>query len=530
MEGSQNGTGAQKVTGAPSSLPVTEDVKNSFLQWCKNHLKITVNGSIDLFHEFSPGYRGVLAVENIPEGVDLLRVHRRACIGPETDDSSKEEWGESMKEAIVRGLSNDDQHTGTVKEAKNSLAGKAADGKGKELDAGKGAAAPPHLSAACFTVLRLLHELGKAGQSSFEPYLRILPRDHRIPLEWNEQELALLKATSAEPLVAASSLGRQFAVYQDLVRKHPALWDPSVRSESVFAKAVNWVRSRGFTVHGEPYLIPCADMFNHDPARQGVAFGEDAVDSEIFVMRTVRPIAKGDEVFSSFGRISNAQLVNSYGFVLKGNPYDAVQLPASIVLEACHEAFVKLEGPSLGDSVEDGWEKRLAMLKDHNSLLSAHSLFLLQKFDMLPQQLMEVVQLLLFTEDELAIYAAIVSAVSKKLAMYPSIPTNDKIEKGGTSNSDSEIGVDALSVATALIEEETRFLKDLKLQVMNECMALGGDEDCSEDDEGEGEESENSSEDDSSVSRPKKKARKSKGGKIGGGKSKKGKGKGKIKR
>ncbi|CAN0554798.1 unnamed protein product, partial [Ectocarpus sp. 8 AP-2014] len=32
----------------------------------------------------------------------------------------------------------------------------------------------------------------------------------------------------------------------------------------------------------------------------------------------VQPVKAGEEVFSSFGHISNAQLLNSYGFVLPG--------------------------------------------------------------------------------------------------------------------------------------------------------------------------------------------------------------------
>lgn len=45
------------------------------------------------------------------------------------------------------------------------------------------------------------------------------------------------------------------------------------------------VRSRGFTVLGDPYMIPGADMFNHDPNKQSVQIGTDGDDH--FVMKTV---------------------------------------------------------------------------------------------------------------------------------------------------------------------------------------------------------------------------------------------------
>lgn len=45
------------------------------------------------------------------------------------------------------------------------------------------------------------------------------------------------------------------------------------------------VRSRGFTVLGDPHMIPGADMFNHDPNKQSVQIGTDGDDH--FVMKTV---------------------------------------------------------------------------------------------------------------------------------------------------------------------------------------------------------------------------------------------------
>lgn len=51
----------------------------------------------------------------------------------------------------------------------------------------------PRLTRACLTVLRVLHEWGLGGSSPFHPYLSVLPRDHRLPLEWNDEELELLQ-------------------------------------------------------------------------------------------------------------------------------------------------------------------------------------------------------------------------------------------------------------------------------------------------------------------------------------------------
>lgn len=52
-----------------------------------------------------------------------------------------------------------------------------------------------------------------------------------------------------------------------------------------YLSAMSQVRSRGFTVLGDPHMIPGADMFNHDPNKQSVQIGTDGDDH--FVMKTV---------------------------------------------------------------------------------------------------------------------------------------------------------------------------------------------------------------------------------------------------
>lgn len=62
------------------------------------------------------------------------------------------------------------------------------------------------------------------------------------------------------------------------------------------------VRSRGFTVLGDPHMIPGADMFNHDPDKQSVQIGTDGED--FFVMKTVSALAK-------YRKLSRSLLVES---------------------------------------------------------------------------------------------------------------------------------------------------------------------------------------------------------------------------
>jgi hypothetical protein len=225
----------------PSTLLVEEDLKQKFLAWCTNSVHIQIHESIDLFHSFSDDYRGVLAKADIAEGTELLRIARDSCLGPATLDATKEEWSKVMLRH--------NRYQPQVAAHESELAGSGS----AEAEA---AAAVPPVTTACFTVLRVLHEQGLGHKSPFSSYLSILPRDHRIPLEWTDAELALLRSTAAEPLISGDVLKGMYPVYEKLAAEHPELWDTSVRNPAAFAKALNWVRTRGFNLEGgQPYMV-----------------------------------------------------------------------------------------------------------------------------------------------------------------------------------------------------------------------------------------------------------------------------------
>ncbi len=343
------------------------------------------------------------------------------------------------------------------------------------------------LSRACVTVLRLLHEMGLGPESEFAPYLDILPTSHRIPIQWTSDEKALLVGTAVEPLLSlGGSLEEQFSVFEDIKKDHPRLWNDSVLNVTTFGKAINLVRSRGFTCFGEPYLIPGADMFNHAPPENQSARLITDEEEEWFTMTSIKPIAKGEEVMTSFGSgLSNAHLCNSYGFILKDNPYDYVLLPRELVMEASKEVFYALSGGSVAaglpaEKLKDMWKSRVQMLKSSGNDLPEQP-FQLSKFDLCPESLMETVSLMLMTEDELAIQAAVISCCQKCLKRYNnlvSMTTTKKEGEGGAQAEDYDdelpplpqgIGEDAFCLSKAIVNEESKLLLDLISQLRVAC-------------------------------------------------------------
>ncbi|KAK4055071.1 hypothetical protein OIV83_000351 [Microbotryomycetes sp. JL201] len=126
-----------------------------------------------------------------------------------------------------------------------------------------------------------------------------------------------------------------------------------------FLRAYSFVSSRAFVVdswHGLS-LVPLADIFNHsDTPHVNLesdiwvcplcgSLAECAHDDEVIdgvrimdrplqddcLMVTTRTIRTGEEIFNTYGALSNAELLAHYGFLLDGNACDVVSIEPAFV-------------------------------------------------------------------------------------------------------------------------------------------------------------------------------------------------------
>jgi SET domain-containing protein 6 len=131
-----------------------------------------------------------------------------------------------------------------------------------------------------------------------------------------------------------------------------------------FKAAASIAASRAFYVGGKygECLVPCADLFNHRTGENTVAvYGvEDEVeddsdedetfdgdkeddeddddDDNYLVIKTVKSIKAGEELFNTFGEQSNASLLHKYGFCEAHNADTAV---VTLDVSVFEEAFGK---------------------------------------------------------------------------------------------------------------------------------------------------------------------------------------------
>ncbi|KXZ52986.1 hypothetical protein GPECTOR_8g357 [Gonium pectorale] len=101
-------------------------------------------------------------------------------------------------------------------------------------------------------------------------------------------------------------------------------------------------------------MAPFIDFANHAfDFNSFVNFGEPGK----LTLKSVDPISPGEELTVSYGQKPNVQLMNEYGFVLSGNPYDRVAVPPAP--GSGLESLPPLHGASLLEALgfEGDWRR-----------------------------------------------------------------------------------------------------------------------------------------------------------------------------
>eukprot|EP00656_Telonema_subtile_P030779 TRINITY_DN33763_c0_g1_i2.p1 TRINITY_DN33763_c0_g1~~TRINITY_DN33763_c0_g1_i2.p1 ORF type:complete len:463 (-),score=93.74 TRINITY_DN33763_c0_g1_i2:98-1486(-) len=211
--------------------------------------------------------------------------------------------------------------------------------------------------------------LGKS--SKWAGYLACCPAQAPIPIFWSDRDKALLDGTEQEGVAEGEldALRQDYeALISPLVQHAPELAGlPSSSTDfDSFAAAASLVSSRAFFVddsHGDA-MVPLADAFNHRSVvielPEGAVIEElEAEDTQLHqnehtegapslniticnresedcleIITVNTTVLKGDEVFNTYGELSNGALLAKYGFTELINPHDCVMISPESTLEA----------------------------------------------------------------------------------------------------------------------------------------------------------------------------------------------------
>jgi hypothetical protein len=287
-------------------------VHPDFIDWCvKSGICI---GECIRAAFVSAGWRGIVATAEIQKDECILRVPRRCLMSCET--------------ARADGL----------------LAARIANWRG-----------PQPWSSEQLLAAHLLHEVSKGRRSQWYQYLRSLPRSFTTGMSLSPQETAALQVdyaiaqtTAARDAAKASwKQMRPILVSLQLPSRFTSLhaW---IWALSTLSSRTMYLRTSVNDTHdsGGGCLTPFGDLFNYepppppltpsllgqvekvDPAVETAASGDGSFDeaTDSYCIFARRQYQAGDEVFLCYGRHTNLDLLEHYGFVLPDNPHDTAML------------------------------------------------------------------------------------------------------------------------------------------------------------------------------------------------------------
>lgn len=183
----------------------------------------------------------------------------------------------------------------------------------------------------------LISEASLMKSSRWSNYISALPRQPYSLLYWSQAELDRYLEASQIRERAIERINNVVGTYNDLrlriFLKYPDLFPEEVFNIESFKWSFGILFSRLVrlpSMDGKVALVPWADMLNHSCDVE--TFLDYDKLSKGIVFMTDRAYQPGEQVFISYGKKSNGELLLSYGFVPRegANPSDSVELSLSL--------------------------------------------------------------------------------------------------------------------------------------------------------------------------------------------------------
>ncbi|KIW03364.1 uncharacterized protein PV09_05572 [Verruconis gallopava] len=207
-------------------------------------------------------------------------------------------------------------------------------------------------------IFTLLYENGKSD-SKWRPYLNILPAQDQFDtlMYWDESELKELEASAVVYKIGKDSADKTFREYiWPKVQAQPSLFGfyDNVHEEEVLqaahrmgtlimAYAFDIESEREREIDEEGYvseeeeedmpkaMVPLADMLNADADRNNARL---FYESDALVMKAIKPIASGEEIFNDYGPLPRSDLLRRYGYITDNYAqYDVTEIPSIMIVD-----------------------------------------------------------------------------------------------------------------------------------------------------------------------------------------------------
>ncbi|KAJ5778952.1 hypothetical protein N7457_006672 [Penicillium paradoxum] len=324
---------------------------DNFMSWLQATPGVQLNSKIRLADLRANGAgRGVVAQSNIPEGEELFSIPR----------------------AMILAVQNSE--LGTL--------------LGENLEEQMG----PWLSL----MLVMVYEYLQGEKSRWAPYFRVLPSRFDTLMFWSPAELQELQGSTIVEKIGRSSAEESIMEWiAPVIAKKSALFPPPhglaswegdaghaalielchIMGSLIMAYAFDIEKAEDDDDEGEANdesymtddedeqlpkgMVPLADLLNADADRNNARLYQE---EGALVMKAIKPIQPGEEIFNDYGEIPRADLLRRYGYVTDNYAvYDVLELSLETICQAAGlsdanaESQPRLEFLENLDLLEDGY-------------------------------------------------------------------------------------------------------------------------------------------------------------------------------
>ena len=175
---------------------------------------------------------------------------------------------------------------------------------------------------------------------------------------WTEEELRELKGTEVVSRIGKLKSEEQYnQIILPLLAANPQLFEIAKCGLDSFHRMGSLVLAYSFGKTDAPNeknedeeesakvdlaMVPLADMLNADPQLNNVLKHAGCFTNSKarlfqaragWEMRTIRPIAKDEQIYNTYGNLPNADLLRRYGYVIPGSRDDLVEITAEMMIE-----------------------------------------------------------------------------------------------------------------------------------------------------------------------------------------------------
>lgn len=208
----------------------------------------------------------------------------------------------------------------------------------------------------------MLYENAKSS-SIWRPYFDILPAHGQFDtlMYWDEGELKELEASAVVNKIGKESADKLFREkiwpaiqsssqvfgFENDVQEHEVLDAAHRMGSLIMAYAFDIESEREREIDEEGYvsdeededmpkaMVPLADMLNADADRNNARL---FYEPDALVMKAVKDIAKGEEIFNDYGPLPRSDLLRRYGYITDNYAkYDVVEVASELVMKVAEE-------------------------------------------------------------------------------------------------------------------------------------------------------------------------------------------------